>query len=132
MLHVHKKIKYALTALKYMKGKKGRELTTAKELSERFAIPFDPTSRVLQIMSQKGILEAVQGAGGGYRLIGRLSSYSLYDLTCMIIGPFAVTDCAQKDGVCGHIDSCVLKKAMFRLNGKVLKVFQDTRLSEMI
>lgn len=132
MLRVHKKIKYALTSLKYMKAKKLGELTTAKEICTRFDIPFDPTSRVLQIMTQRNILEAVQGAYGGYRLVGNLSRHTLYDLSLMIVGPFAMTDCSEKEGVCGRIDKCILKDAMARLNRKVLKVFHDVKVSEMI
>ncbi len=132
MLRVHKKIKYALTALKYMKTKKPGELTTAKEICGQFDIPFDPTSRVLQIMTQHNILEALQGAYGGYRLVGNLSKYTLYDLSRMIVGSFAMTDCAEKDGECDHIDKCILKDAMARLNGKVLKVFKEIKVSNMI
>ncbi|MBF0122366.1 MAG: Rrf2 family transcriptional regulator [Candidatus Omnitrophica bacterium] len=132
MIRVHKKIKYALTALKYMKAKKPGELTTAKEICGHFGIPFDPTSRVLQIMAQREILEAVQGAYGGYRLIADLSRHTLYELSLMIIGPFAMTDCSEKDGACERIDKCILKDAMARLNGKVLKVFKDVKVSEMM
>ena len=132
MLRVHKKIKYALTSLKYMKGKKSGELTTAKEICTRFDIPFDPTSRVLQIMTQREILEAVQGAYGGYRLAGDLSKYTLYDLSHMIVGPFAITDCAEKGGECERIDKCILKETMVKLNSKILKVFRDVKISDMI
>ena len=132
MLRVHKKIKYALTALKYMKGKKPGELSTAKEICKRFDIPFDPTSRVLQIMAQREILDAVQGAYGGYRLVGDLSKHTLYDLSLMIVGPFAVTDCSEKGGACERIDKCILKAAMAKLNGKMLNVFRDVKVSEMV
>jgi Rrf2 family protein len=132
MFKIHKKVKYALIALKYMRSKHREELSTAKEICTRFDIPFDPTSRVLQIMTQNEILQAEQGAYGGYRLIGDLTKFSLYDLTRMIIGAFAVTDCCTEGSKCERIAACVLKDPMARLNTRMIKVFKEVKVSEMI
>ncbi len=132
MFKIHKKVKYALIALKYMKSKHKDELSTAKEICTRFDIPFDPTSRVLQIMTQHGLLKAEQGAYGGYRLNGDPTRVSLYELTHMIIGPFAVTDCCTDGAGCERISICVLKDAMAKLNGKMIKVFKEVKVMEMI
>ncbi|MBF0569351.1 MAG: Rrf2 family transcriptional regulator [Candidatus Omnitrophica bacterium] len=132
MFKIHKKIEYALTALKYMKGKKAGELATAGEICEKFGIPFDPTSRTLQIMAQKGILKAEQGAYGGYRIAGDLSKVTIYDLNDMIVGPMAVTKCSGKKDTCEHTSKCTLKGAMAKLNAKMLKVFREVKVSEMI
>ena len=70
-----------------MSNKAQGQLTSAKELCEIYSTPFDPTSRVLQIMTQKEILNAVQGAHGGYQIIGDLSRISLRTLSDMIAGP---------------------------------------------
>lgn len=132
MFKLHRKVKYALTALKYMQGHKASALVTAKEICAEYDIPFDPTSRVLQIMAQHKMLEAAQGACGGYRLVADLSQYSLYDLSAMIEGDMSVTECSGKAGACDRTESCVLKRSMSKLNDKVLKVFKDFKISEMI
>ena len=132
MFKIHKKVKYALIALKYMRSKPKDELSTAKEICTRFDIPFDPTSRVLQIMTQREILRAEQGAYGGYRLVGDLSKISLFDLTRMIIGPFAITDCCTEGEKCERITICVLKEPMAKLNTRMIKVFKEIKVSEMI
>ena len=132
MLKFNKKVEYALTALKYMRAKSDGELTTSKEICTAYDIPFDPTSRVLQIMAQHKILEAVQGAYGGYRLKGNLSRVNVYDLNTMIIGPMAVADCANGKGSCNRRDKCILKGAMGKLNNRVLDVFKQVKVSEMV
>jgi Rrf2 family protein len=132
MFKIHKKVKYALTALKYMKKKPAGELSTAKEICAAFKMPFDPTSRVLQIMTQHEILSAVQGAYGGYRLVGRLDKISIYDLSRMVIGPISITDCTSDDCRCERLSECVIKEEMFRLNGRLVKVFKDMKVSEML
>ncbi len=132
MFKLHKKVKYALTALKYMKKKPVKELSSAKEMCDVFDIPFDPTSRVLQIMAQNGILEAVQGARGGYRVVRHLGATSLYELSEMVAGQMAITDCTASDCDCVRLDKCVLKKEMALLNAKIVRVFKDIKVSEMV
>jgi Rrf2 family protein len=132
MFKIHKKIKYALIALKYINERPGQELVTAKQISLRYKIPFDPTARVLQIMAQNGLLSAEQGACGGYRKEKDFSGLSLYDLSGMIVGPFAVTDCCRQPPVCERAEDCVLKDAMLGLNARMLKVFREITVKEMI
>lgn len=132
MFKIHKKVKYALTALKHMKKKPAKELSTAKEICSTYRIPFDPTSRALQIMTQKGILEAVQGAYGGYRLVGDLSKVSVYDLSRTIVGSISITDCTSDQCECDRLDACVLKEEMGRLNARLVKLFKEIKLSEMV
>ena len=129
MFKIHKKVKYALTALKYMRKKPVKELSTAKEICAALKMPFDPTSRVLQIMTQKEILEAVQGAYGGYRLVGDLGKVSLYDLSRMVIGSISITDCTSDDCECERLEACVLKAEMARLNARLVKLFKEIKIS---
>jgi Rrf2 family protein len=132
MFKLHKKVKYALTALKHIKTLPSGSLVTAKEICTRYELPFDPASRVLQIMTQQGILEAVQGAYGGYRLVGDLTKLSLYNLSEMIAGSLAITDCTSDNPECDRLDKCVLKKEMAYLNTRLVKLFKDVIISEMI
>ena len=132
MFKIHKKVKYALIALKHMSRLKEGQLTTAKEICTQFDIPFDPTARVLQLMAQKGILKAEQGAHGGYRLIGDLQKLTIYGLSQLVVGGLAVTDCASSKGACDRLDACVLKGAMAKLNARIVAAFKDVSVREMI
>lgn len=132
MFKVHKKVKYALLALKYIKDKPDKELTTAKEISAQLDIPFDPTSRVLQIMGQNGILEAEQGAYGGYRLVGDINKLAIFELSQMISGGLALTNCCSEDAECDRMDDCIIKDSMSRLNLKLVAVLKSVKVGEMI
>jgi Rrf2 family protein len=132
MFKIHKKVKYALIVLKYMKERSEQELITAKEMCAKFDIPFDPTSRVLQIMTQNGILSAEQGAYGGYRLVGDLSKISILDLSKMITGSVALTDCCTEEAECERMADCVIKDPIGKLNLKLLTVLKTVRVSEMV
>ncbi len=132
MFKIHKKIKYALIALKEMSLKKKGQLTTAKEICGKFDIPFDTTSRVLQLMVQHGVLKAEQGVHGGYRLVADMDKLSVYELSRMVVGDIAVADCVSRKGGCDRLESCVLKGAMARLNTRIVATFKDVMVQEMI
>ena len=132
MFKIHKKVKYALTALKYMTKKPDKGLSTAKEICAAFKLPFDPTSRVLQMMAQNDVLEAVQGAYGGYRLAKDLGKVSLYDLSRMVTESISITDCTSGSSECGRQGECVLNAGMVKLNSRLVKMFKDVKVSEMI
>ena len=132
MFKIHKKLKYALSALKHMAHSGENGLVTAKEICSKYDIPFDPTSRVLQLMAQQGILKAEQGAYGGYRLAGDLGKLTVYELSRTVVGEFSVTDCAAAKASCDRLAHCVLKEAMVKLNAKVVKTFKDVAVTEMI
>ena len=66
MLKINKKVEYALIALKLMLEKEQGELTTAREVSDKFHTPFDTTAKVMQMMNSARMLESVKGVKGGY------------------------------------------------------------------
>ncbi|MBN1870495.1 MAG: Rrf2 family transcriptional regulator [Candidatus Omnitrophica bacterium] len=133
MFKINKKIGYALIALKHMSQKNPGQLTSAKEICEMYNIPFDPTSRVLQIMTQKGILHAEQGAKGGYQIIKDLCKISTRELSEMIIGPIKITNCAHDDfSKCSISSKCLISKSMVNLNDSIKNLFSTIMVGELI
>lgn len=133
MFKINKKLEYALVALKYMSQKPREEKTTAREISRRYGVPFDPTSRVLQIMAQNGILKAEHGVHGGYYIAADLEEVTLAQLSEMIEGPIKIAGCFH-DGhsLCDLTRSCNLIGPMLVLNEKILKLFDDIRIADLI
>ena len=133
MFKINRKIEYALIALKYMSHKAPGQLTSAKEICDLYKTPFDPTSRVLQIMTQNEILRAEQGAHGGYQILKDISKVTLYDLTQMIEGPIEIVNCFH--GNYSHCDltaSCNVISPMLNLNEKIMELFKTISVSQLI
>ncbi|HQO58932.1 MAG TPA: Rrf2 family transcriptional regulator [Candidatus Omnitrophota bacterium] len=130
MFKINKKIEYALISLNYMRGKKEGQLTSAKEISSLFHIPFAPTARVLQIMAQNGILQASQGVHGGYRLKKNLGKVSLGDLNNIIAGPIQIASCSKHTGVCELTSLCTMTSSMNTLNRKLQNLFNTVILED--
>jgi Rrf2 family protein len=133
MFKINRKIEYALIALRHMSAKTQGQLTSAKEVCDIYHTPFDPTSRVLQIMAQQGILKAEQGAHGGYQIIRDLSKISIYDLTQMIEGPIQIVNCFHGNySHCDITSSCNVIAPMLNLNERIDALFKTINVHELI
>jgi len=133
MFKINRKLEYALISLRYMSTKAPGQLTSAKEICDTYHTPFDPTSRVLQIMAQHEIVQASQGAYGGYKILKNLSKITLYELTQIIEGPLQIVNCFH--GNYSHCDmtaSCNVISPMLNLNERISVLFKDITVSDLI
>ena len=133
MFKINRKVEYALIALKHMSYKNPGQLTSAKEICDVYHTPFDPTSRVLQIMAQHEILRAEQGAHGGYQILKDLSKVTVGDLSDIIIGPIKIANCFHGDySHCELIHSCSVIGPMLNLNERISLLFHTIKVCELI
>ncbi len=108
-------------------------LTTAKEISLSKNIPFDVTSRVLQIMAREKILESIQGVQGGYKLSRSPAAISLFELGEMIEGPLGLVRClSATNNECEFIGTCNVHSPLSVLNKKMLEFCKTISVAEMI
>lgn len=133
MFKLNKKVKYALIALKHIDRKGAGSLTTTKEICDAYRIPFDTTARALQLMAQKDILQASQGAHGGYHLSKDLNHVSLKDLNDIIVGPVHIARCLDHDQEqCLCAEHCIVITPLVRLNEKILEFLNHISIASLI
>lgn len=133
MFKINRKVEYALIALKHMSTKSPGQLTSAKEICDIYHTPFDPTSRVLQIMTQHEVLNAEQGAKGGYQIVKDLSDLSMRKLSDMIIGPIEIANCFHGDySECTISSTCHIIAPMLNLNESIKKLFNTIMITDLI
>lgn len=133
MFKINRKIEYALISLKHMSCKKSDALTSAKEICDVYQTPFDPMSRVLQIMAQHKILHAEQGVKGGYKIIRDLDKMMLLELSDMIVGPIEIAGCFHKNySHCGINSTCQIISPMLNLNDNIREVFKEISVAQLL
>jgi len=57
-----------------------RKQFAAAEIAERFGISVNHLAKVLRTLGRAGLVEAVRGAGGGYRFRGNVKRVTLFDV----------------------------------------------------
>lgn len=136
MIKMNRKLEYALMVLKLMKEKDQTELTTAREVCDRFLTPFDTTSKVMQLMNSAKILQSHKGVKGGYTLARDLNQVSYLELSELIEGKSFMMECNDRSaggpGPCELYHTCNISQPVKRLNDYLLNIFQSLSLNELL
>jgi Rrf2 family protein len=92
------------------------EPTSARTLAERLNVSGELLSKVLQRLQHAGLVTAVRGSRGGYRLRRPLAEISLREVIEASHGPTAVVDC-MKPGSCPQEPHCSIRPQAHGLQG---------------
>lgn len=100
---------YAIRALCYI-AKSNNGLTSVSELVNNLKISRSFLRKILQILNKKRVLVSYKGKGGGFKLDIPSDKIFLADLLEIFHGPFKLSECFIKKGICPDIKNCKLKK----------------------
>ncbi len=135
MLHLSKKIEYALIALRHIASQSGGMIVTTKELSEQYSIPYDLLAKVLQKLTRSGIIISFQGVKGGYVLGRNAEKIKLSDVILSIEGKQNVNliDCKIADpDMCSLYSKCTIKDPLSKIQNIINNVFDEMTISEIV
>lgn len=117
MLRINRKVEYALMALKFIwESKASGEVTSAREICEKFNVPFDTTAKVMQAMNQAGILTSIKGVKGGYALERSLECLTYMELVRVIEKKESQSVCHNEQGTCELYHTCNIVGPVEKLN----------------
>ncbi len=132
MLKVNKKVEYALMALKHMSSKNDGELTTARELCEKFNLPFDPVSKVMQALNSSGIVSSIKGAKGGYQIAKDLGEITYMEFNTIIEGKSSSHHCGENEDCCERKENCIIKGSIDMLSSELNDYLQKITLKDLL
>ena len=130
MLNITRKVEYALIALRHMQYKSDNALTSANEIAKQYGIPKQLLAKTLQQMARHNIVEATQGANGGYRVATNLDQISLKDFFEKLEGPLGMMDCYFESD-CLQMTNCNIKVPIQRINNNLRYMFSQMTLKEV-
>ncbi|HQF42964.1 MAG TPA: Rrf2 family transcriptional regulator, partial [Ignavibacteriaceae bacterium] len=81
-----KRCEYGLQAVIYLASKENNALCSAKEISEELSIPKEFISKILQDLTEKGIIFSRKGRDGGFKLAVNANEIKLIDVVEAVDG----------------------------------------------
>jgi FeS assembly SUF system regulator len=104
----------------------------AVHLAADTRLPQATVAKVLKLLAKAGIVSAVRGAAGGYRLARHAQAISVAEIVAAIDGDFAMTQCTSKIGPCDRLHYCPTRPHWHRINQAVGDALGSITLGEMI
>jgi len=133
MLKLNKKTEYALIALRYVGQKPPGEWASVHEVSSRFQIPLELLAKIMQRLKRAGIVESVQGFGGGYALARDPYELGLAEFFDLFAERTALTDCCGAvDETCDRFGQCEIRSVMAALNARITRELSGLTLGDLL
>ena len=107
MFRLNKDFEYSLILLSEMAKSGVRQ--TAGKLSERYNLPLKLTSRIMNILRNRGILKSIQGKYGGYILNRNPEDITLIDLKEALYGKESAAECLDDKVSCIRTGRCNIR-----------------------
>ncbi|MFH1020602.1 MAG: Rrf2 family transcriptional regulator [Pseudomonadota bacterium] len=100
-------------------------LISRKEIAARTDVPAHFLAKIAQQLARAGIIEILQGANGGYRLLADPSEITLLTVIEAIIGEISLNDCVARPNSCRNSTSCSVHRVWNKANQQLRATLQE-------
>lgn len=133
MLKLSKKVEYGLIAMRHI-ASENNQISTVKEISERYSIPSDVLAKVMQKLTRGKLILSHQGAMGGYTLARGAHDISVMDVIGVMEGTqVGIAQCfAETPENCSIYSNCTIKHPLGKIQHNLEQVFASMKVSEIV
>jgi len=124
---------YAIRILHYLHINK-EDLSTAMTISQSIGITYPFFIKIANQLKKKGLLSAVQGRNGGYRLARSAAEISIYDVFWAIEGDLTLNRCLHDDRFCNRMEpeDCKFHHFFQGLQDQVVDALSQKNIAEFV
>ena len=130
---VSTKGRYALRVMVAMAQRGGEEYIPIKEIAEQENISLKYLESIMTILSKGGLVDAVHGKGGGYRLNRKPEEYTVGSILKLTEGGLAVVSCtAEGPAACARQACCETRPMWDKLDKMIDDFFEGITLADLL
>jgi Rrf2 family transcriptional regulator, iron-sulfur cluster assembly transcription factor len=123
-----KKCEYGLQAVLYLAAQKEREVIPAEEIASKLSIPREFVSKILQSLTESGIVDSRKGKSGGFSIAKDPKMIKLIDIVAAIDGMSMFNSCVLGFPHCNPDNPCPLHDKWGELRTKAYSMLTDENL----
>jgi len=126
-----KPCEYALQAVAFLALKPRGEMTSIKELTERFEIPYHFLAKILQRLARKGLLVSLKGPKGGFALAMSPKEITLFHIVEAVDGLAFMNTCVLGFAECGGSHPCAVHDKWEAARGQIYAMLVNKNIEEI-
>jgi Rrf2 family transcriptional regulator, iron-sulfur cluster assembly transcription factor len=123
-----KKCEYGLQAVLYLAAQMDREIIPAEEIAKKLSIPKEFVSKILQSLTESGIVSSRKGKSGGFAIAKDPKKIKLIDIVAAIDGMSMFSGCVLGFPNCNPDNPCPLHDKWGELRSKAYTMLTDENL----
>ncbi|MBV9523241.1 MAG: SUF system Fe-S cluster assembly regulator [Alphaproteobacteria bacterium] len=121
---------YGVIVATHLAGNPERQIN-APVLAHETRLPQATVAKVLKGLAHAGIVTALRGAAGGYRLARPPTAISVAEVVAAIDGAIGMTQCSVHEPHCERLDFCPTRPHWQRINFAIGQALAAVTLAEM-
>ena len=110
----------------------GNKVVSRQDVAAFGAIPTHFLAKIAQQLSRAGIIEILQGARGGYRLLVPPEKLSLLDVIEAIIGEIFLNDCVIRPESCHASSSCAVNNVWMQARNQLRQTLSQVTFAQLL
>lgn len=134
MVRLSKKVEYGLIAIRHIAAATNGDVITAKEIADRYQIPYEMLAKVLQKLARAGLITSLQGVRGGYTLTRNPNDVSVSMIINAIEGTtMGIAQCmTEGPESCDVFKVCTIKSPLLKVQANIENAFNNLTLAQIV
>jgi len=123
---------YAVRCALYLSYQGEGVTTNRREIARVMDIPDQFLSKIAPQLSKAHIIEIIQGAKGGYRLIISPDKLTLLDVVEAVIGEIFLNDCVLRPESCQRAPACSAHQVWDKARNQLRNTLRQTSFKQLL
>ena len=123
---------YAVRCVLFLASQGVGVVSNRKQIAESMDIPEQFLSKIAQQLARAGIIEIVQGAKGGLRLVVSPEKLSLLDVVETVIGEIFLNDCVIQPESCQRSNACTVHRVWETARNQLRETLREASFSKLL
>jgi len=126
-----KKCELALQAVLFLSIKKDQIIFNSQEVSEELKVPKEFVSKMMQSLTDSGIIGSKKGKNGGFYLARKPNQIKLIEIVEAIDGLGVFNNCVLGFPNCSSKDPCPVHNKWGKIRDEAYKMLSEETLEEL-
>lgn len=123
---------YAVRCVLYLASQGAGVLCARKEIARKMDIPDQFLGKIAQQLARAGVIEIVQGARGGFRLVVAPEELTLLKVVEAVIGEIFLNDCVMRPESCNRSHACAVHCIWAKAKDQLRQTLQEASFARIL
>jgi len=123
---------YALRCALYLSYQGEGVTTSRREIARAMDIPDQFLGKIAQQLAKAQIIEIIQGAKGGYRLLISPDKLTMLDVVEAVIGEIFLNDCVIRPESCQRAPACSAHQVWEKARDQLRNTLRQANFKQML
>jgi Rrf2 family protein len=123
---------YAVRCILYLSAREEGVVISRREVAEAMEIPGVFLGKIAQQLARAGILEIIQGARGGFRLLRSPKEITLLEVVEAVVGEIFLNDCLLKPRSCSRVECCAVHQIWIKARTQLRETLGQATFAQFL